>query len=214
MKDYLLFIDTETSGLPKRWDLPYTNNLNWPYALQISWIIYHPDGTEIKRENYFINENDVTISKDSIKIHGITEDFLKSHGKKRKDILRKLAYDIKKFDPLIIGHFVELDIHVLSVDYLRARIKNPFKGRNFFCTMLKSHDFSKNPRIKFLKLSELFEYLFDKHPADLHNAEKDAEHAADCFFELLKRGQITIQDVTKQKEYFLKQLNALEEQVC
>lgn len=209
----MLFIDTETSGLPKRWDLPYSNKFNWPYALQISWIIYKPDGTEVKRENYYVNEKDIIIDKDSIKIHGITEDFLLTHGKKRKEILRKLSYDIKKYDPLIVGHFVELDIHVLSADYLRSRIKNPFENRDFFCTMLKSAAFVNSPRSKFLKLSELFKFLFDKHPVDLHNAEKDAELAADCFFELLRRGQLGKDDVEKQKEYFFKQLNILEKQV-
>lgn len=213
MKDYLLFIDTETSGLPKRWDLPYTNNLNWPYAVQIAWIIYRPDGTEVKRENQYVNEKDISIGKDSIKIHGITENFLLENGRRRKDILRKLAYDIKKFDPLIVGHFVELDIHVLSADYLRSKIKNPFSCSSFFCTMLKSAQYARNPRVKYLKLSQLYEFLFNEHPVNLHDAEKDAELTANCFFELLKREQINTEDIRSQQEYFSKQLNILKKQV-
>ncbi|HJY14315.1 MAG TPA: hypothetical protein VJ304_16080, partial [Flavobacterium sp.] len=62
MKKYLLFIDTETTGIPKRWDLPYSETNNWPSAIQVSWIIYDENDGEIKRENCYIDVDDLKIS--------------------------------------------------------------------------------------------------------------------------------------------------------
>ncbi len=36
---YLIF-DTETTGLPKRWDAPITDTDNWPRAVQIAWQLH------------------------------------------------------------------------------------------------------------------------------------------------------------------------------
>ena len=80
MKKYLLFIDTETTGIPKRWNLPYSETENWPSAIQVSWILYDVNGIEIKRENHYINVDDSEISVKSFKIHGITKQFLDKNG--------------------------------------------------------------------------------------------------------------------------------------
>jgi DNA polymerase-3 subunit alpha len=36
---YLIF-DTETTGLPKRWDAPITDTDNWPRCIQIAWQLH------------------------------------------------------------------------------------------------------------------------------------------------------------------------------
>jgi len=59
VKPYLLFIDTETTAVPKRWDLPYSDTGNWPSAVQVSWIICTEDGAEIKKEDRYIFEEDL-----------------------------------------------------------------------------------------------------------------------------------------------------------
>ncbi|WP_437919809.1 3'-5' exonuclease [Sphingobacterium sp. LRF_L2] len=210
MKDYLLFIDTETSGIPKRWNRPYSDQHNWPSVIQVAWIIYTLDGHEVKRMSSYIYENDIHISTDSYKVHGIQSTFLKDNGQRRKHILRKLAYDIKKYRPLIIGHFIELDVQVLSADFYRAQLQNPFIEQDFFCTMLDSKKYVINPSIEYLRLPQLFEQLFDERPTELHEAERDAEITAKCFFELVHRQEISRLDVAKQKDQFLKKLNFLD----
>lgn len=209
MKDYLIFIDTETSGLPKKWDSPYSNLDNWPFAIQIAWIIFDKDGKEIKRENHYIFEEEFTIDKSSQKIHGITLDFLREYGIKRKPVLRKLAYDIKKYNPLIIGHFIELDLHILNVDFKRAGLKHFIAKSNLFCTMLNSRKYAKNPQYRFLPLSALYKYLFGEDPNNMHNALTDAEVTAKCFFELVKQGEIDEEDITQQQAYFIEHIKQL-----
>lgn len=207
MKNYLLFIDTETSGIPLRWNRPYSDEKNWPYVIQVAWIIFEEDGTEIKRTSRYIYEEDISISPSSYKIHGITGDFLQQRGDKRKGVLRKLAHDIQKYSPLIIGHFVELDVQVLSADYYRARLKNPFLDRSFFCTMLDSKKHTLNPSVNYLRLAQLHEHLFDEPLTDLHEAEQDACATAKCFFELWNRQEITGLDIEQQQELFSQKLN-------
>ncbi|KGE12448.1 3'-5' exonuclease [Sphingobacterium deserti] len=207
MKGYLLFIDTETSGIPKRWNRPFSDQKNWPSVIQLAWIVYLLDGTEVKRVSKYIFEEDIVISPDSQKVHGISTAHLKEQGDRRKNVLRKLAYDIKKYSPLIIGHFLELDIQVLSADFYRAQLHNPFLDQTFFCTMLESKKYALNPVVGYLRLVQLHEELFDERPLDLHEAERDAEITARCFFELWRRNDITEQDFIKQQSQFLQKLN-------
>jgi len=213
LKDYLLFIDTETSGMPVRWDRPLADSANWPYAIQVAWIIYSKDGKEIKRVSKYIYEKDISITTDSLKIHGISEDFIKEKGLKRKEVLRKLAHDVKKYDPLIVGHFLELDLQVLSADYLRAQLKNPFMEQPFFCTMLKSKKYVLNPSVQYLRLPQLHKHLFSKKPEDIHEAENDAELTAKCFFELQAQSELTPEDFEAQQAKFSQKFNFKDKEI-
>ncbi|KFE98312.1 3'-5' exonuclease [Chryseobacterium luteum] len=197
MKKHLLFIDTETTGIPKRWDLPYSETENWPSAVQVSWIVYDENDNEIKRENCYIDVDDLKISVKSFKIHGITKEFLSKNGQNRKLILEKLSTDIQKYQPLIIGHFTEFEIHTLSCDFYRAGLENPFQQSVFYCTMLKSKDYNLNPSITYLRLNQLFEFLFNEKMERSHDAMIDAEMTAKCFFEIRSRGEFSEEELQK-----------------
>ncbi len=202
MKEYLLFIDTETSGLPKKWNKPYSDNKNWPFTVQVAWIIFSSDGKKVKEENFYIREDDFSIELSSLKTHGITKEYLNENGERRKKVMSKLAYDIRKYKPMLIGHFMELDFHVLSADFYRSGIENPMKNLPLFCTMLASDIYVKNPQSKFLRLGQLYEYLFNKKAINIHNALTDATITAECFFEMLKRGHITDELIASQQDKF------------
>jgi DNA polymerase-3 subunit epsilon len=189
LTDYLLFIDTETSGLPKNWRKPYSAEGNWPFCIQVAWIIYTKDRQVLKQENHFIKENDFKISKSATKIHGITHQFLEANGQSRNEVLEILSRDVIKFQPLVIGHFMEFDFKMLGVDFYRAEIENPIKKEMTFCTMLATTHMVKNPVVKFFKLGELYQVLFNTTLYNQHNALADAKATADCFFELVKRGE-------------------------
>lgn len=203
MTDYLLFIDTEASGLPKNWRLSYSAKNNWPFSVQISWIIYTREGQKVKEENHFIKENDLKIARSAIKIHGITQSFLKANGVDRRKVMQMLSDDVQKYNPLIIGHFMEFDYHMAGVDFYRTGIENPVKKEMTFCTMLATAHFVKNPVSKFLRLSQLYEMLFNNAFKNQHNALADATATSECFFELVRRGEINDQTIiSQQKETF------------
>ena len=48
---YLIF-DTETTGLPKRWDAPLNDLDNWPRCVQVAWQIHDNKG-ELVSQKFF-----------------------------------------------------------------------------------------------------------------------------------------------------------------
>ncbi len=190
MKDYLLFIDTETSGLPVKWHLPYDAVDNWPHAIQVSWIIYTKEGQWIKEENCYINNKDCKVAPAAFKVHGLTTTFLIQNGQSQKAVLDKLSIDLIAYQPMVVGHFTELDYHVISAGYFREGMANPLSELATFCIMRASQHLQQNPYHKFLRLGELYQLLFKKTLAHQHNAMVDATATAECFFELVKSNQI------------------------
>ncbi|QJD94919.1 3'-5' exonuclease [Mucilaginibacter robiniae] len=198
MNDYVLFVDTEASGLPVNWTLPYSTEGNWPSAVQISWLVYTKDGQEIKRENHYIRNTDFFITPKAIEIHGINSGFLAVKGEDRKHVLELLTQDLKQYEPLVVGHFVQFDYHVLSADFYRASLPNPLTNLPVFCTMLATTQLAWTPMPKSLLLGDLYAFLFYKPLENQHDALCDAKATADCFFELLKRTEITEKMIAQQ----------------
>ena len=98
MKDYFLVIDTGTSGLPKRWVLPYDSSKNWPHVVQIASVIYDANKLEIKRESHYLKNGDFKITLVAFNIHQISHDFLLKNGEDSKEILDLL---IKRFKAIM-----------------------------------------------------------------------------------------------------------------
>ncbi len=191
MKDFFLFIDTEASGLPKKWNLPYSTPGNWPHAVQVSWLIYNKAGEKIKEENHYVNNNDFDIAPSALNIHGLTKNFLQQTGMPRRELLAILSNDLMQYKPIIVGHFMELDYRVVGADYFREAMENPMEKLSTFCIMKASKHLQQNPNSRFLRLGNLYELLFKRPLLSQHNALVDASATAECFFELVKRKEIT-----------------------
>lgn len=200
MPDYLLFLDTEASGLPKRWDLPYSAKDNWPFCVQVSWVISTIDGQVVKQENHYIKETDFEISRSATKIHGITQLFLQKNGQGREEVMKMFSDDVIKYQPVVIGHFMEFDFHLIAADLYRTGIENPVQKEMTFCTMLATIHLVKSPVLKFFRLGELYEDLFNVALENQHDALVDAKATAECFFELVKRGEITDEIIALQQK--------------
>lgn len=208
MREFILFIDTETTGIPRDWNAPYTDEKSWPYSVQIAWSIYTNKGKELKSENHYIYEPELEISEVSEKIHGITSEFLQTKGKDRKAVLLLLAQDIEQYQPLVVGHFMQLDYHMLGVGFHRAKLPNPLHKLPTFCTMDASASFYLPPGKRFLHLGELYERLFRIPLERQHDAAVDASATAACFFKLLEQGDITEESIQMQKRIYLEPRNA------
>jgi DNA polymerase-3 subunit epsilon len=209
LNNYLLFIDTEASGLPVNWHLPYSAEGNWPSAVQVSWIVYIKDGQEVKRENHYILNSDFIITPKAMEIHGINPGILAVKGEARKSVMQLLADDLNQYKPLVVGHFIQLDYHILGADFYRAGIANPLVNLPLFCTMLATTQLTWTPMPRSLLLGDLYAFLFYKPLQNQHNALTDAEAAAQCYFELMKRGEISEKLVVKQeKEAGIKEIKS------
>ncbi len=200
MTDHLLFIDTESSGLPVNWHEPYTAEGNWPSAVQVSWIIYSKDGQEVKREDHYIRNTDFTISPAAMAIHGINPGLLAVKGRERKGIMQLLENDLEQYQPMVVGHFLQLDYHIIGADMYRAGIQSRLAKLPIFCTMLATSQLVWNPMPRNLLLGDLYSYLFYKPLNDQHNALCDAEATAKCFFELKQRGEINDKLIERQQK--------------
>lgn len=190
MQDYFLVLDTETSGLPKKWDVPFDAKNNWPHVLQIAWIIFDKAGNQVKKENHYLKPGKFNITKASLKVHKLDKEFLMHHGKDRKSVFKKFSADIRKYHPLIIAHFVELDYNMVGAEYYRLGLSNPLQKSNLFCTLKASAPYVKNPALEFLKLGVFYKTLFKKKPTQLHNALVDAQLTAEIFFHLLNKNEV------------------------
>lgn len=204
MQNFFLFIDTETSGLPKNWKAPYAKEKNWPHIVQISWIVFDHNFKEVKRENHYINNTDFTITKAAQKIHGISDDYRLKNGEDLKKVMSFFCKDINEFSPLIVGHFVELDYHMVNVSLTRLEMPNVFKQSTFYCTMKTSADYVTNSVISHLKLDKFFTILFNEEPEQMHNALADALNTSKIFFHLLTSQKISLNSVYCQDHSFNK----------
>lgn len=200
MPDYLLFIDTETSALPADWRRPYAQNEAWPHILQVAWVIYSDNGELVKTESAYLKPADYDISPAAGLIHGLTLQFLEQQGQGRHAVMQRLLDDLKRYEPLVVGHFMELDFHMLGVTFHRAGLPNGLLGRPTFCTMRLTEDFVQTPGRRFLRLPELYERLFGRPMRREHDALLDAQATAKCFFELRRRGDLPDAALREQRQ--------------
>lgn len=170
--------------------MPYTTEGAWPYAIQVAWVIFNKDGRQIKEEDLYVKDSSIALCDKARRIHRLTHEFLQMNGKKREEVLTMLQNDLQTYQPVLVGHFLELDFHVLSADYHRIGKENPMLHYPFLCTMLATKHLVRNPAKKYLRLEELYAILFNNSLADQHNALADAVATAKCYFALVERRQI------------------------
>ncbi|WP_167856500.1 3'-5' exonuclease [Hymenobacter metallicola] len=201
MREYLLFVDTETSGIPQDWNQPYSVLGNWPHIAQLAWVVYTRDGQEIKAENHYILPSDYDVSSASVSVHGLTREFLLAHGKPRHEVMHQLFQDLLRYEPLVVAHFMKLDFHMLGVGFYRAGLENPLEMLPTFCTMLTTSRFVRPGQQGYLRLGELYERLFHEPLQRQHDALVDAYATARCFFELWNKGDLTDKIVAAQAQF-------------
>lgn len=195
MRKHLLFVDVETSGIPQSLKNSVNATELWPYILQVAWQVCDLSGQVIKTEDHYVYDEKVKIDPSSFKVHGLTIETLIQIGEQRKDVMRRFAADLRYYQPVVIGHFVEFDSKMLQVAMSRAGLKNILQEQPHFCTMLATSDYSFMPDHNYPKLDELHLRLFQHRPENIHNALGDVEATKACFFELVKRGEINPQDL-------------------
>jgi DNA polymerase-3 subunit epsilon len=195
---YTLFVDTETSGMPTNWQRPYAEPGAWPHIAQVAWLLYGPDGELVKSENHYVRPSDYDISPASGRIHGLTLAFLQEHGEPRRTVMQRLHDDLVRYRPLVVGHFLALDFHMVGVSFHRSELSNPLVGLPTFCTMRFTERFMQPVRQQYLRLADLYHRQFGRPMLNQHDALADAEATAQCYFEMWRKGDIDAQTVADQ----------------
>jgi DNA polymerase III epsilon subunit-like protein len=185
---YYLFFDTETTGIPKKWDAPLTNLDNWPRLIQLAWLLYDSNGKLVSKKVTIIKPIGFQIPTESVKIHGITTEYALENGKSIKTVLLDFEKQCKK-SKFIIAHNIDYDSKIIGSEFIRNLSKNPISNLEHLCTMRSSTNYCKiqdNYGYKWPKLSELHLKLFKKDFDNAHNALADIEATARCFWEMRK----------------------------
>ena len=189
-KNMYLIFDTETTGLPKRYEAPISDLDNWPRVIQLAWAAYdadrhclaqqvdliQPDGWEIPTETFWIE-------------NGFSQAQSIAGGIPIRDALARFLQQIENTTQLI-AHNLSYDYPVLGAECLRAGLKSRNKPAHC-CTKEIATDYCAIPGnygYKWPKLSELHQKLFDTDFDGAHDAMNDVQACARCYFELLDRG--------------------------
>lgn len=195
----LIFINTETNGLPKKgvYDVNEKTYDKWPNLVSLHYKIgtfnKKNNNIEIKQKKYYlVKPKDFRISKESIKFHGITNKKANKDGNQINLVLKKLKKDMEKNNvKIIVGHNINFDINVLKAELIRNNLDlnlNLVKVDtiNFFHkydypklgdlhVKLFGREFNKShPRKSNINIIiKCFEYLYVEHIKNLKKLKKN-----------------------------------------
>jgi DNA polymerase III epsilon subunit-like protein len=219
-----LVFDTETSGLPQsRFIEPSLLN-KWPHIVQFSFVIYDDKFNDIvEAKDYIVKvPENIIISEESVLIHKINNLVCQQKGVPIVSVLSDFFRHLINVDALI-GHNIEFDINMIRVELLRLINDETMQKhvanhkcnlhfitnyKNILCTMKDSIEFcnillinkSGKPYLKYPKLTELHERLFNQSPSNLHNSFNDILVTLRCFMKL-KYNVDLLQDCNTFKQY-------------
>lgn len=205
----ILVFDTETTGLPKTKIINPDTLDQWPNVVQFSYIIFDTNLNDIvESKNYIIKVSEsILISEDSVKIHGITNEMSFKEGVLISEVLNEFFYYLRDVD-CIVGHNISFDINMIKVELLRIIYDKSIKSaeikhykydlhyisnyKNIYCTLQESINFCNIKAIdkfgreylKYPKLIELHQKLFNTSPNNLHNSFNDILITLRCFMQL------------------------------
>lgn len=192
--DRYLFFDTETTGLPQNYNAPSSDIKNWPRLIQLSWIITDQFQNILAKHNHIIKPNGFVIPNESMSVHGISTEYAKINGENLDEVLDLFESDIKSAK-YIIGHNIDFDKKIIEAEFYRENKVLSWKGTISLCTMKSAIDFCKLRNFygyRYPKLQELYNKLFGTDFENAHNAFSDISATVKCFWEMVKRGIITI----------------------
>jgi DNA polymerase-3 subunit alpha len=202
---YLIF-DTETTGLPRRWDAPYTDTDNWPRCIQIAWQLHDDMGRLLSHEDYLIAPDGFDIPFDAEKIHGISTALATKEGLPLLDVLGRFNEALKKAQ-FVVGQNLNFDLQVMGCEFYRMGMETSMHNLPVLdtCTETTAELLQlpggRGGRFKLPNLTELHHYLFGVPFSEAHNATADVEATTRCFFELLRRGTFSTQQLGDQADY-------------
>ena len=203
---YLIF-DTETTGLPKNWNAPYTDTDNWPRCIQIAWQLHDAMGSVVEHQDYLIKPEGFNIPYDAEKIHGISTELAAQNGVSLAEVLEKfnLAMSKTKF---IVGQNVGFDLNIMGAEFHRLEVENPLQELPLLdtCTeetaTLCQIPGGRGGKFKLPTLTELHQHLFGEPFGEAHNATADVEATTRCFLELIRKKHYSLEKLDVQPDYF------------
>ena len=203
---YLIF-DTETTGLPKRWNAPITDVDNWPRCIQIAWQLHDDLGNCIEHQDYLIRPDGFNIPYDAEKIHGISTELATEQGLALSEVLGLFNIALSK-TTFVVGQNLGFDLNIMGCEFHRLQVDSPLSELPVLDTCTeKTASMCQIPggrggKFKLPTLTELHQFLFHKPFGEAHNATADVEATTRCFLELIRRQEFTIDKLQATNDYY------------
>jgi DNA polymerase III epsilon subunit-like protein len=197
----VIIFDTETTGLPKDWKAPVSQVNNWPRVIQLGMAVYIVDQFEnpqfVEEAKFLIKPDGWTIPNEKFWIeNGFSQERNEKEGVKITEALEYFVSWVNDCDYLV-AHNMSFDQNVIGAEMLRYGVKAE-KSIKKICTKISGTDWCAIPQangtgIKWPTLSELHKSLFGTDFEGAHDALKDVQATANCFWDMVKRGIIKLQ---------------------
>ena len=191
-----LIFDTETTGLPKRWNAPITDSENWPRCIQVAWQLHDAHGKLIDHKDFIVRPDGFDIPFESEQIHGISTVLAHKKGVSLAQVLDAFLEALSQTQYLV-GHNVGFDVNIMGAELHRLQRDTAFTLLPVLdtCTedsaLLCQLPGGRGGKFKLPTLTELHKHLFDQSFEEAHNATADVEATARAFFELLRQQKLT-----------------------
>ena len=203
---YLIF-DTETTGRALDFKASFHDTDNWPRMVQLAWQLHDEWGNLVENGNFLIKPEGFNIPHGAQKIHGISTELALAKGENLETVLETFQKALEKAD-VIAGHNLEFDIKVVGAELVRlGRDTTLLESKLVADTMTEKTaelcklEGGRGGRYKYPKLGELYEFLFGEKFDHAHNASADVEANARAFFELIRRGEFTDEELGREAGY-------------
>ncbi|AWX44966.1 DNA-directed DNA polymerase [Flagellimonas maritima] len=203
---YLIF-DTETTGLPKRWDAPITDTYNWPRCVQIAWQLHDGLGNLIEHQDMLVRPDGFNVPYEAEQIHGISTALAEQEGVALNQVLELFNEALSKAK-FVVGQNVDFDINIMGCEFHRMNSETRLTSLPVLDTCTeKTAELCKIPggrggKFKLPTLTELHQFLFREPFAEAHNATADVEATTRCFLELVRKKHYSPNELDVQPDYF------------
>lgn len=197
----LLFIDVETTGLPRSFKSNPIETSLWPFIVQIAWTITdYNSSNRLVEKSYIIKPKSFVIPDDAIAIHKITNELANKNGVDIILVLEELRLVLRDID-VLVAHNIEFDIKVLKAEFYRNKI-NAF-NLDYplqFCTMKVFTDYCAIPHssglgnYKWPRLDEFYKKVWKEEMKVKHNAIADVDAIIRCFYKLKDSNVFSIEN--------------------
>lgn len=199
----VLFLDTETTGIPDRsakWDVDFDS---YPHVVQIAWL------HGCKAENHIIRPDGWEIPDETVAVHGITTEYAKENGEPFAAVVDMLIQDCHEAG-LICGHNIHFDTQIVKANILRELGREYYDANDVESALFKGKRIDTmrptmkwvdarmaNGRLKFPNLTELYSRCFPGESFPAHDAMEDVKAVARCLPVILAENLVEL----KVKEY-------------
>jgi DNA polymerase-3 subunit epsilon len=186
--------DTETTGLPKKYNAPVSELENWPRLVQLAWAVYDDNANLLIEQNFIVKPVGFTIPVEASNVHGITTEKAEKEGILLEEVLNIFSGTLNDTD-ILVAHNIMFDEKIVGAEFIRKNISNNLDKLQKVCTKEASTDYCKLPGnygYKWPNLTELHNKLFNTGFEGAHDALTDVRACARCFYELKRLGVLKV----------------------